>query len=76
MKSLTPYLFDLNHQMLTSQEVYEQHYKQKEPAGVKKYVVWDSIKKWIINDYSIKNYGMQKPQTERSACGFCIYTLI
>lgn len=49
MKSLTPYLFDLNHQMLASQEVYEQHYKQKELAGVKKYVVWDSIKKWIIN---------------------------
>lgn len=52
MKSLTPYLFDLNHQMLTSQEVYEQHYKQKEPAGVKKYVVWDSIKKYASSGYA------------------------
>ena len=42
-------LIDVNHQMLTSQEVFEKRYRHKEPVGEKKCFVWDSIKKWIIS---------------------------
>lgn len=47
-KKFNTILFNINHQMLTSQEVYEEHYRQKEPVGVKRPLVWDSIKRWIL----------------------------
>lgn len=48
-KKFNTILVDVNHQMLTSQEVFEKRYRHKEPVGVKKRLIWDSIKKWIIN---------------------------
>lgn len=48
-KKFNTILFNLNHQMLTSQEVFEEHYRQKEPVGVKRPFVWDSIKRWILS---------------------------
>lgn len=41
-------LVDVNHQMLTSQEEFEKRYRHKEPIGIKKQLIWDSIKKWIL----------------------------
>lgn len=48
-KKFNTILVNLNHQMLTSQEVFEEHYRQKEPVGVKRPFVWDSIKRWILS---------------------------
>lgn len=48
-KKFNTILVDVNHQMLTSQEVFEKRYRHKEPVGVKKRFIWDSIKKWIIS---------------------------
>lgn len=49
-KKFNSILVDVNHQMLTSQEVFEKRYRHKEPVGVKRCLIWDSIKKWIMNN--------------------------
>ena len=48
-KKFNTILVDVNHQMLTSQEVFEKRYRHKEPVGVKRRFIWDSIKKWIMS---------------------------
>lgn len=47
-KKFNTILVDVNHQMLTSQEIFEKRYRHKEPVGVKRRFIWDSIKKWIM----------------------------
>ena len=47
-KKFNTILVDVNHQMLTSQEVFEKRYRHKEPVGVKRHFIWASIKKWIM----------------------------
>lgn len=47
-KRFNTVIVDMNHQMLTTQEVFEQRYRNKEPKGIKKQLVWDFINKWIV----------------------------
>ena len=47
-KQFNTILVDVNHQMLTSKEEFEQRYKDKEPVGVKKSIIWDAIKEWVV----------------------------
>lgn len=47
-KRFNTVVVDMNHQMLTTQEVFEQRYRNKEPKGIKKQLVWDFINKWIV----------------------------
>lgn len=47
-KQFNTILADVNHQMLTSEEVFEQRYRDKEPVGVKKSLIWNAIKEWVV----------------------------